>query len=113
MARHLSYVTTLHMPPQDVWNRVGPALDHLGGRASTFVAQDVLKNDTGWSAASWGEVITISLEPGPAFTTMTIRSENSLATQLSGMGRHRKNIHKILEAAGLNHDPGGRYTKGF
>lgn len=113
MARHLSYVTTLPMHPQDIWNRVGPVLDHMGGYPSSFVGPNVLTNDTGFSVWSWGEKITITLEPGPGGTTMTVRSENSMVTQLTGMGRHRKNIQKIREAAGQFNDADGQYTKGF
>ncbi|RUQ23471.1 hypothetical protein [Kocuria sp. HSID16901] len=113
MARHLQYKTTLPMHPQEVWNRVGPALDALGGRNSRFDGPNTLKNDTGASALSWGETIIINVFPGQQATDLIIRSENTMVTQLTGMGRHRKNIDKILEGAGLQNDPNGQYTKGF
>lgn len=88
---------TIPVTADAAWNRVARALDELPGVVEVWAEDDSLVATVDKTWKSWGEAITVRVDPGGEGSQVHIRSECLYPKQIVAWGKNKANV-KALKA---------------
>ncbi|MFV0533160.1 MAG: hypothetical protein ACK5MR_05850 [Cumulibacter sp.] len=99
MGRSHERQLTIPAPPEAVAQRAREVISRMPKVTGVIMTPPTVQAKVGMGALSWGEKITVTLQPIDGGTGVHIRSQCAFPLQLVDYGKNKKNVESI--AAGL------------